>query len=212
MSGNKTSRLTQKGLATRARIVDVAARLIFRRGIADTSIDEVRTAAGVSGSQIAHYFGDKRELTRHVVALRRNNVHAFHTRPELGGLDSFEALQGWADACVADIDTVYRVGGCVYGSLAGELIDADQEIHDELSEGYDEWIGLFRHGLTAMRDRGQLIPEADPRHLAVALVAAHQGGAMLTHATGDPAPLAAALQAAVDYVRSFAAPRRRRKS
>lgn len=212
MSGNKTSRLTQKGLATRARIVDVAARLMFNRGIANTSIDEVRTAAGVSGSQIAHYFGDKRELTRHVVALRRNDVYAFHTKPELGSLDSLAALQRWADACVADIDPVYQVGGCVYGSLAGELIDADAAIHEELSEGYDEWIDLFRHGLTAMRDRGELIPEADPRHLAVALVAAHQGGAMLTHATGDPAPLRAALRAAVDYVRSFAAPRRRRGS
>ena len=55
----------------------------------------------------------------------------------LAALDSFEALQAWADACVADIDAVYRVGGCVYGSLAGELIDADDEIHDDLSAPED---------------------------------------------------------------------------
>jgi TetR/AcrR family transcriptional regulator, transcriptional repressor for nem operon len=202
---HSTSRFTRKGLATRGRIVGVAARLMFERGVANTSIDEVRNTAGVGGSQISHYFRDKRDLTRQVIAARRDDVMAFHTRPQLGALDSFEALQAWADACVADIDTVYRLGGCVYGSLAGELIDADDEIRDDLADGYDQWLDLFQTGLTAMRRRGDLRSDADPRHLAVSLVIAHQGGAMLTHATGDAEPLRVAVNAAVDYVRSFAA-------
>ena len=196
-------RFTRKGLATRARIVDVTAELIFTSGVAGTSIDEVRSAAGVSGSQIAHYFDDKRDLTREVIAARRNDVLAFHSRPELGALDSIEALQAWADACVADVDTVYLVGGCVYGSLAGELLEADDDVLGDLAAGYDRWLELFRGGLTAMRGRGELRVDADPRHLAVALVAAHQGGAMLTYATGSPEPLRTAVNAAVDYVRSF---------
>jgi TetR/AcrR family transcriptional regulator, transcriptional repressor for nem operon len=205
MSEDRSSQLTRKGLATRARIVGAAAKLMFERGVANTSIDQVRASAGVSGSQISHYFRDKRDLTRQVVAARRDDVIAFHTRAQVGALDSLEALQAWADACVADIDTVYRVGGCVYGSLAGELIDADDEIRDDLAHGYDEWVALFQVGLTAMRQRGELRADSDPRHLAVALVIAHQGGAMVTHATGDPQPVAVAVNAAVEYVRSFAA-------
>jgi TetR/AcrR family transcriptional repressor of nem operon len=204
VNDDSTSRFTRKGLATRARIVGVAARLMFERGVANTSIDEVRTTAGVGGSQISHYFRDKRDLTRQVIASRRNDVVAFHTQPQLGALDSVEALQAWADACVADIDTVYRLGGCIYGSLAGELIEADDEVRDDLADGYDEWLELFQTGLTAMRRRGDLRSVADPRHLAVSLVIAHQGGAMITHATGDPEPLRVAVNAAVDYVRSFA--------
>jgi AcrR family transcriptional regulator len=204
VSEHTTSRFTRKGLATRARIIAVAARLMFERGVANTSIDRVRRTAGVGGSQISHYFRDKRDLTRHVVASRRNDVRAFHTQPRLNALDSLDALQAWADACVSDIDAVYRVGGCVYGSLAGELIEADDQIHADLSAGYDEWIELFAAGLTAMRRRGDLRPDADPRHLAVSLVTAHQGGAMITYATGDPEPLRVAINAAVDYVRCFA--------
>lgn len=214
MNDDSASRFTRKGLATRARIVEVAARLMFQRGVANTSIDQVRRAAGVGGSQISHYFRDKRDLTRHVVAARREDVEAFHTQPPLGALDSVDALQAWADACVADTDAVYRVGGCVYGSLAGELIDADDQIHDDLSAGYDRWIELFQAGLTAMRRRGDLRPDADPRHLATSLVVAHQGGALITYATGDSEPLRAAVNAAVDYVRSFtaAAPPRKARS
>jgi TetR/AcrR family transcriptional regulator, transcriptional repressor for nem operon len=204
VSDDSTSRLTRKGRGTRARIVDVAARLMFHRGVAGTSIDEVRNTAGVSGSQISHYFHDKRDLTRQVIAARCNDVREFHSQPRLGALDSLESLQAWADANIADVDAVYRQGGCIYGSLAGELIEADPEIHDDLAAGYDQWLELLHAGLTAMQRRGDLRPDADPRHLAVALVVAHQGGALLTYATDDAEPLRAALNSAVEYVRSFA--------
>jgi TetR/AcrR family transcriptional regulator, transcriptional repressor for nem operon len=198
------ARFTRKGRATRARIVDVAAKLMFQRGIAGTSIDEVRNTAGVSGSQISHYFRGKRDLTREVITARRDDVRKFHSRPQLGALDSLEALQAWADANAADINAVYRKGGCVYGSLAGELVEADAEIHGDLAAGYDQWIELLLTGLAEMRRRGELRSDADPRHLAVSLVAAHQGGALLTYITNSPEPLRAAVNAAVEYVRSFA--------
>jgi AcrR family transcriptional regulator len=211
-ASDTTAQLTAKGLQTRARIVDATTELMFSRGVAGTSLIDVRGKAAVSGSQISHYFHDKRDLTRDVIASRRRDVIAFHSRPQLGSLDSLKALQAWADACGTDADAVYRQGGCVYGSLAGELLEADDEVLDELAAGYDEWLELLRTGLAAMRGRGGLRPDADPRHLAVALVAAHQGGAMVTYATGSTEPMRAAVNSAVDYVRSFAPPPRHRKS
>jgi AcrR family transcriptional regulator len=210
ISDDGTARFSNRGVVTRTRIVDVAAKLMFEHSVAGTSIDQVRRAATVSGSQIAHYFHDKRDLTREVIAARRKDVVAFHTQPQLGALDSIGALEIWADACVANAEAVYQRGGCVYGSLAGELFEADDEVHDDLAVGYDQWLALFRNGLTTMRGRGDLRPDADPRHLAAALVAAHQGGALITYATGSAEPLGAAVYAAVDYVRSFEpAPKRR---
>ena len=95
MPDDATSRFTRKGRATRGRIVDVAAKLMFQRGVAGTSIDEVRNTAAVSGSQISHYFHDKRDLTRQVIAARctesssgARNVENILTRtllPELSG-------------------------------------------------------------------------------------------------------------------------------
>jgi AcrR family transcriptional regulator len=135
---------------------------------------------------MSHYFRDKRELTREVIASRRNDVMAFHTQLRLGALDSLEALQAWAAACVAELDTVYLVGGCVYGSLAGELLEADNHVLDDLAAGYDRWLELFSGGINAMRRRGELRADADPRHLAVSLVTAHQGGAMISYANWQP--------------------------
>lgn len=199
-----TAHFTRKGLETRSRIVEAAAELMLKHGVAGTSMDDLRSAASVSGSQISHYFQDKRELTRRVVDRRRDDLVALHTRPEMRSLDDFRALQAWADACSADAETTYRRNGCSYGSLAGELLESDDDVLAVVSAGYDRWIELFRAGLVAMRQRGDLRSDADPRHLAVALVVAHQGGAMVSHATNDAAPMRAAVTAAVDYVRSFA--------
>ncbi|MET0703554.1 MAG: TetR/AcrR family transcriptional regulator [Mycobacterium sp.] len=203
VSDETAARLTRKGLATRARIVEGAAQLMFDRGVNGTSLDDVRSAVGVSGSQLSHYFADKRDLTRKVIAARTTDVLTFHTQPRLGRLDSYRALRAWADACLADVQTVYLRGGCIYGSLTAELLEADSGVLDDLAAGYDQWLNLFHTGLTEMRRRGELTDAADPRHLAVALVAAHQGGTMLTFATGTDAPFRTSVNAAVDYVGSF---------
>ena len=201
---------TPKGLATRTRIVEGAARLMFEHGVSAISLNDVRSTVGVSGSQLSHYFADKRDLTRRVIAARANDVIEFHTQPQLGALDSFHSLRAWADACVAQVQTVYLRGGCLYGSLTGELLEADGDVLDDLAAGYERWLRLFHDGLAAMRSRGDLADDADPRHLAVALLAAHQGGTLLTYATGSAEPFGAMVNAALDYVDSFrSAPKRR---
>ena len=57
-------RLTAKGERTRARIIEAAAGLIYERGVAGTSLDDIRSAARVSGSQLSHYFAGKDELVQ----------------------------------------------------------------------------------------------------------------------------------------------------
>ena|ERR1700756_4289289 len=207
--------LTPRGRATYARIVGAAADLVYKQGLHNTAAGDVRKAASVSGSQMTHYFNDKHSMVRSVIAWRRGEVVAFHTSGELARLDSFEALQKWADLNVQK--QIDMKGGCTFGSLVGELVPPEGDIRGDVSAVYDEWIALFRTALTSMRKRGKLRADADPLHLARVLVAAHQGGSLLTQTTHSINPLRDALNAAVDYVRSFAtqpvtAAKRRRKT
>jgi TetR/AcrR family transcriptional regulator, transcriptional repressor for nem operon len=59
-----------------------------------------------------------------------------------------------------------------------------------------------------MQDRGDLRRSADPDKLAIALMAAVQGGSLLAQAQRDVRPLDVALELAIDYIASLA-PRRR---
>jgi AcrR family transcriptional regulator len=199
------TRLTPKGRATRERIVQTAADLMSRQGVTGTSIDDVRKAAGVSGSQMTHYFQDKRSLVRAVITWQADTVIGLHQQPALGGLDSFEALELWAELNIARQRELNCEGGCSFGSLAGELAETDPDTRADLAAGFTRWEALFRNGLQAMRDRGDLRPGADPAVLAAGLLASLQGGMLLTQTTRDIRHVEAALKAALDHVRSYAA-------
>jgi TetR/AcrR family transcriptional regulator, transcriptional repressor for nem operon len=200
-----TPRLTAKGQATRERILRTAAGLLLRRGVAGTGIDDVRAAAGVSGSQMTHYFRDKQHLVKDVIAWQMESVLSQHRAPELGELDSFAALRLWADLHIQRQVERDCQGGCSFGSLAGQLVESDPETRTDLASGFTQWLELFRHGFTLMRDRGDLISAADPDSLAPALLAAMQGGMLLTQTLRDTAPLRASLDAALTYVGTYAA-------
>lgn len=195
-------RLTAKGEATRERILESAADLIYRHGVQGTSNDAIRRAAGVSGSQLSHYFPDKESLVRATLAWRADSMMGLREDPPRGPLDDLAALRVWADKYVAQPEVV--AGGCSFGSLAAEVLKADLDVSDAIAEGFDRWRAQFRDGLTAMRDRGQLRPDADPDQLATSLMAAFQGGLLLSQAARDVRPLRQALDAALDHVASFA--------
>ncbi len=199
-------RLTPKGRATRERIVEAAADLMFRQGVTGTSIDDVRKATGVSGSQMTHYFRDKRSLVRAVIAWQADTVIGLHQQPALGKVDTFEALDLWAELNIARQRDQHCQGGCGLGSLAGELAGTDAETRADLAAGFTRWEALFRDGLQAMRDRGDLRPDADPAQLAAGLLASLQGGMLLTKTTREIRHLQAALKTALDHIRSYATP------
>jgi len=198
------SQLTGKGRATKNRIVRAAAALMYEHGVASTSTEEIRRAAGVSNSQLYHYFADKDELIRAVTADQIERVLAGQEEL-LDGLDSFAALETWRDTIVAIAARQSGRGGCPIGSLASELADLDEQARIALAGAFDRWEGAMRDGLTAMRERGELRQDTDTDRLAISLLIALQGGLLLTQTRRDSAPLQAGLDGAIDYVRKFAA-------
>jgi TetR/AcrR family transcriptional repressor of nem operon len=195
-------KLTPKGHATRERILECAADLIYRRGVQGTSNEILRRAAGVSGSQLTHYFPDKETLVRAALAWRAESMMGLRQDPPRGPLDSMAALRAWADSYLRRPEVV--VGGCSFGSLAAEVLKSDLDVRDAVAEGFARWRAQFRDGLAAMRDRGELRPDADPDQLATSLMAAFQGGLLLTQAARDVQPLREALDGALAYVESHA--------
>ena len=195
-------RLTRKGRATRSRIVAAASELMFLRGVAGTSTDDVQQAAGVSTSQIYHYFRDKTALVRAVIAYQTEQILDAQ-QPLLGRLDSMEALRAWRDLLVDLQRQRHCEGGCPIGSMAGELSETCPEMRPDLVEGFGRWEAGIRDGLRAMHDRGELTAEADPDELALATLAALQGGLLLTQVRRETAPLEAALDTVLNHIVSL---------
>ena len=197
-----TQPLTQKGRATRDRILDAATVLVFEVGVAGTTLDDVRAAAKVSKGQLYHYFADKDELIHAVID--RTVQQVLDAQPRLTNLSTWTAISSWLDDLVQLQGERHAVGGCPIGSLAGELAETDELARAELAAGFDRWEAPLRQGLEQMRAEGKLRRNAAPARLATATLAAIQGGLVLAQTRRDPQQLRVALDAAYAYLRSFA--------
>lgn len=195
-------KLTEKGQATRARILEHAAELIYAKGVAGTNNEQLRRVAGVSGSQLNHYFPTKESLVLAVIDWQAQRVLSTYRAERFEGFDTVEALRDWANSYVSD-ESAYR-DGCTLGSLASEIIKADLDVHEALAQAFDQWRDIFRDGLQRMQDLGRIGADADPTQLADLLLSAFQGGMLLTQVKRNVAPLENALSAAIDHVQSFA--------
>ena len=105
---------TAKGLATRERILRSAADVLLADGLTTFNLDKVRQAASVSGSQLNHYFDDRQDLIRAVVKRQIEIVLQFHRQPKLGGLDTFEDWEQWANLNVRYLRKVGYRGTATY--------------------------------------------------------------------------------------------------
>jgi hypothetical protein len=92
-----------------------------------------------------------------------------------------------------------------YGALAGQLSKYDDETRELLADGYKQWLAVLRGGLLRMKRKGLLLETASPTVLARVLVAAHEGGSMMSSAYGKMWPDRDALTFALAHVRGFAA-------
>ena len=192
---------TAKGRATRARIVAAAAGLVRERGAAGTSLDEVLERATVSKSQLYHYFHDKADLLRAVVAHQADTVLAAQEL-QLRALDSWGAIRAWFDRLIALQVEGQGSGGCPVGSLVPQLAETNEPARAELAVSFDRWERHLREGLLTMLVREELRPATDVEALVTATMAAVQGGLVLTQARRDPAQLARALDAAYAHLRA----------
>src|SRR5271166_6456532 len=147
--------LTRKGQETRQRIVDAAADLIFRQGVAHTTIEDVRAAANVSSSQLYHYFDDKPALVRAVVD---HQVDTMVGGQETFDFSTLDGLRAWRDMLIEYQREDDCIGGCPIGSLGSELAETDPEARAQVAEGFKRWEASVQSGLRAMHARGELTP------------------------------------------------------
>jgi TetR/AcrR family transcriptional repressor of nem operon len=201
-SAAETPPLTRKGRATRERIVLAAAQLTYERGVAGTSIEDVQVVARASGSQMYHYFRDKTDLVHAVIAKQTDAVLGGQ-ETLLARLDTLEGLRAWRDFVVDYQRLTNCKGSCPLGSLASELAEADATAREHLADAFARWAGSIADGLRAMKCRGELRADADPDRLAFALLAATQGGILLTNTMRDLGPLECALDTVIDRVASL---------
>jgi TetR/AcrR family transcriptional regulator, transcriptional repressor for nem operon len=183
-------RLTLKGQRTRARIVAAAARLIHQRGVAATTLDDVKAAAQVSGSQLYHYFPDKDDLVQAVIDHQADTIAGNQRQADLG---SFDGLRAWRDTVISQAKRSNGKGGCPLGSLAGQLAETDPHARTLIAAGFQQWSAAIGDSVRWLQASGRLPDGIDADDFAITLLATLQGGLLLAQVQQDSRPLQTAI-------------------
>jgi AcrR family transcriptional regulator len=170
--------------------VEAAAGLIYQRGVAGTSLDDIRSAVGVSGSQLSHYFAGKDELVQAVIGYQAGTIAGNQRQADLG---TPQGLRAWRDMVIAQAESSQGRGGCPLGSLAGQLAETDAQARALIAAGFGHWSAAIGNGLRRLHAAGHLPDGADSDDLAVTLLAVLQGGLLLAQVQRDTRPLETAV-------------------
>lgn len=196
----QVQKLTAKGQATRQRIIEGTAAEIRERGVASTTLDDIRARTQTSKSQLFHYFPDGKEQLLLAVAEREAQMVLDDQQPYLGELTSWAAWQRWRDAVVER----YRRQGlhCPLGVLMSEIGQSTPGAQAVTAALMRQWHDEITAGVQHMQSQGKVSAGLDPDRVAAAILAGIQGGVGIMLATGDLGYLEAALDVGIESLRA----------
>ena len=169
----------------RLAILDAAARLISQHGYTHTSVDDVIEAAGLSGkSHFYHYFKSKEALGYEVLDRQFDRFAerglAILREPMIEPLDR---LALFIDTLVALQHEREARNGSPFGNLVGEMADAHEGFRQRLDVVFEQWAGQLQSLLWELR--GQLRSGVDTARLSRFIIAALEGGMLMTRVKRD---------------------------
>ena len=195
---SETGPKTARGRERKGAIIEVAAALMYERGVRATGLEDVLAESRSGKSQFYHYFSSKDELVAAVLEYQLMTVLG-----ELGEfrVDTWRGIRSWFDALLEGQEE-RGFKGCPVGSLSIELSAGDRLMQGRVADAFSRWETALARAFAAMQARGALDDSARPQILAEATLAAIQGGYLLSTIHRDIAPMRTALTAAFTELRA----------
>ncbi len=192
-----------RGERTRQRIVGHATLLMYEKGYARTSVEDVINACGITKGSFYFHFGSKEELGYAVIENAARHVSA-RLRSVMEDRDSpFEKL-------VAALEELQRIvmeadccRGCILGNLALELSNQHDGFREKLAWAFQNLAEIIAEPLVLMKESGKLPTDFDPASFASFAVSAVEGGIMMSKVTRDPEPMRRCAQILLSQVKAL---------
>lgn len=176
--------MTPRG-ETRKRVLRTAGDLFQRQGFHGTGLQQVLAESGApKGSLYFHFPGGKEQLAAEAVAGSGAAIAAAIARLVEQADDTAGAVRALADLLAAGLEASGYERGCPIATVALDAAAESEPIRAACDAGFERWLALLEQRL---RDDG--FEPADARGKAVLILAALEGGLVLSRTRHDTEPL-----------------------
>ena len=167
-----------QNLGKRTRLIHAGMTLAYRQGFKETRLADIAAEAHVPPGNVYYYFKTKEEIGAAIVEERLSQVKMLHQK--LDKLNSpQERLSAFVKMTFDNRKSLAR-GGCPIGTLCTELHKEDGPLANQSTVLFAEMLKWLK---TQFASLGKV---DDPQELAVHLLSALQGIAVIAHTLGDP--------------------------
>lgn len=186
--------MKSKGEETRNRILETATDLIHRKGFGATSINDLLEATDIKKGCLYFHFPGKDALGLAVLEKMRDDFLAV-LETSLVGTTPGKCLDNFFTK-VMDIHRGKEfVGGCIFGNTALEMGDTENHLLDIIRQVFKAWMDKLKAVIAAAQDSGEVRNDIPAEILACQMLAAIEGGIMLSRLEKDETPLCDSLGA-----------------
>ena len=172
-------------IGTRERIITATAELFRRQGYHGTSLKQVTEAAGAPVGSLYHFFPEgKDQLAETVIG---SSGAAYRELFELiydAATDPGAAVTDFFDAAAVVLEETGYLDACPIGTVALEVASTNERLRRATESVFESWVEAATERLC---DAG--VAELEARELATTLIAAVEGGFMLSRASQSPDPM-----------------------
>ena len=174
-----------RGEATRERIIERAAGLFNRRGVAGSSVADVMAATGLQKGGIYRHFESKEALALEAFDFAVGEMTEEFRRALAGKRGAVERLDAMIGVYAGLAVAPPVPGGCPLLNAGVEHADADGALRERVREAMAGFLALVRGTIRRGQADGELRPEVDADAVASFMVAAIEGGVLLSRLYGD---------------------------
>jgi AcrR family transcriptional regulator len=179
----------------RTRLIQTAVKLTYRHGFRETSLADIAEAAKIPVGNVYYYFKTKDEIGEAIVEQRLLELRTLQEQWNQKGSPK-ERLQACVENTLGNRDTLAR-GGCPLGTLCSEL-------HKQGGPLAEKSAALLGDLLAWIEDQFKADGHADDsRGLAIHLLSALQGVAVLAHGSREPELVVLETRRLRDWVRAL---------
>ena len=172
---------TERPPGKRERLVTAAAELLHQQGVERTTLAHMAMAANVPLGNVYYYFKTKDDVIAAVIEERVRQMTTTLAAIDRRHRSPRERLKAFVREISSQSEIVARYG-CPLGSLCSELDKRDSEPGLAVPE-------LMRLPVEWAEEQFRSLGRRDARDLALGLLAAYEGSALLTNTMRDPSIL-----------------------
>ena len=200
---------SERGAATRLRILRTAADLFHKQGVGATSPDEILEISRAGKGQFYHYFGSKEGLV-HQVLLSYIEAVESGGGPVKYEVGSWDDLERWFLAHIELQKNFRMLRGCPFGTIGHGVSEKDELVRQDLSHLFEIIKNKLRAFFIAEQAQGRLIAEADTERMADFCIATIQGAMLMGKLKRSALPVEAVVKEAMAHLRRYVARRKSR--